>query len=264
MVFESLMNNRFVLNFMKYKYLLYELVKKTVKLDYRRSFLGIFWIFLNPLLYTIVLTIVFSTFLGRYIDNYPIYLLCGRLAFDFFSSGSKAAMNSLKKASIIKRVYVPKYIYPLSSVLGKYITFLMSLIILALLIIVTGVVLTWQTVWAIIPFIILFLLTLGVGLMLATVVIFFRDVKHLWGVFTSLLMWCSAIFYSIDIIPAQFRAVFEFNPIFQIIDMIRKSVMYGQFYDPFQVFYVLGITIFFLVLGICLLFKYQDKFILYI
>lgn len=264
MAFDSIMNNRFVLNFMKYRYLLYELVKKTVKLDYRRSFLGIFWIFLNPLLYTIVLSVVFSTFLGKTVENYPVYLLCGRLAFDFFSGGTKAAMKSLKKAAIIKRVYVPKYIYPLSTVMGKYITFLMSLVILALLVIVTGVTLTWQIVWSILPFILLFFLTLGVGLTLATVVVFFRDVQHLWGVFTSLLMWCSAIFYPIEVIPAQYRAIFEFNPVFQIIDMIRKSVMYGQAYDPFQVFFVLGVTIFFLVLGIGLLYKYQDKFILYI
>lgn len=264
MAFDSIMNNRFVLNFMKYRYLLYELVKKTVKLDYRRSFLGVFWIFLNPLLYTIVLSLVFSTFLGKSIENYSVYLLCGRLAFDFFSGGTKSAMGSLKKAAIIKRVYVPKYIYPLSSVIGKYITFLMSLVILALLVIVTDVVLTWQILWAILPFILLFLLTLGVGLTLSTIVIFFRDVQHLWGLFTSLLMWCSAIFYPIEVIPAQYRVIFEFNPLFQIIDMIRKSVMHGQAYNPFQIFFVLGVTIFFLALGIGLLYKYQDKFILYI
>lgn len=144
MAFGNIMDNRFIQNFMKYRYLLYELVKKSVKLEYRRSFLGVFWIFLSPLLYTIVLSIVFSTFLGKSVENYPVYLLCGRLAFDFFSGGSKAALRSLKKATIIKRIYVPKYIYPLASVLGKYVTFIMSLIVLALLVIVTGVVLTWH------------------------------------------------------------------------------------------------------------------------
>jgi len=264
MPFESLMNNRFILNFMKYRYLLYELVKKSVKLEYRRSFLGIFWIFLSPLLYTIVLTVVFSTFLGKTIENYPVYLLCGRLAFDFFSGGSKAALNSLRRASIIKRIYVPKYIYPLASVMGKYVTFLMSLVILALLVIVTGVVLTWHLFFLIIPFILLFLFTLGVGLTLATIVVFFRDIQHLWGVFTTLLMWCSALFYPVSIVPDKYQFIFQYNPVFQIIDMIRRSVIYGQAYDPFQVFYVVGVTIFFLILGIGLLFKYQDKFILYI
>lgn len=77
-------------------------------------------------------------------------------------------------------------------------------------------------------------------------------------------MWCSALFYPISIVPERYQFIFQYNPVFQIIDMIRRSVIYGQSYDPFQVFYVLGITIFFLVLGVGLLFKYQDKFILYI
>jgi len=264
MVFESVMNNKFILNFMKYRYLLYELVKKTIKLDNRRSFLGMFWIFLSPLLYTIVLTIVFSAFLGKGTDNYPVFVLTGRLVFDFFASGTKGSLTSIFKAGIIKRVYVPKYIYPLSVVLGNYVTFLMSLIVLVLLVIVTGVVLTWQIVYVIIPFILLFFLTLGIGLTLSTVMVFFRDIKQLWGVFTTLLMWCSAIFYPADIVPAKYRIIFDINPIFQIVDMIRKSVIYGQAYSLHQVFFVLGISIFFLILGIVLLYKYQDKFLLYI
>jgi ABC-type polysaccharide/polyol phosphate export permease len=264
MAFGNIMDNRFIQNFMKYRYLLYELVKKSVKLEYRRSFLGVFWIFLSPLLYTIVLTIVFSTFLGKSVENYPVYLLCGRLAFDFFSGGSKAALNSLRKATIIKRIYVPKYIYPLASVLGKYVTFIMSLIILALLVIVTGVILTWHIFFVIIPFVLLFFMTLGVGLTLATIVMFFRDVQHLWGVFTTLLMWCSALFYPVSVVPEKYHFIFQYNPLFQVIDMIRKSVIYGQAYDSFQVLYVLGVTIFFLTIGIILLYKYQDKFILYI
>ena len=264
MVFESIRNNKFFLNFMRYRYLLYELVKKTVKLDNRRSFLGMFWIFLSPLLYTIVLTIVFSTFLGKTIENYPVYLLCGRVAFDFFAGATKASLNSIIGAGVIKRIYVPKYIYPLSVVIGKYITFLMSLLVLALLVIVTGVILTWHLFYVIIPFILLFLLTLGVGLVLATIVVFFRDIKQLWGVFTTLLMWASALFYPVEIIPDKYRFMFDFNPVFQIIDMIRKSVIYGQPYTSYQVFFVLGVSLFFLVLGIGLLYKYQDKFILYI
>lgn len=264
MAFEKINNNRFVLNFMKYRYLLYELVKKTVKLEYRRSFLGLFWIFLSPLLYTIVLTLVFSTFFNRSIENYPVYLLCGRLTFDFFAGGTKTALNSLIKADIIKKVYVPKYIYPLSSVIGKYITFGMSLFILGLLIIVTGVSLTWNIFFAIVPFILLFLLVLGIGLTLATAVMFFRDIKHLWSVFMTLLMWASAIFYPADIIPDQFRFMLDFNPVFQIIDMLRRSVLYGMPPTSFQFFYVLILAVFFLVVGTILLYKYQDKFILYI
>lgn len=263
MAIESVKNHKFFLNFMKYRYLLYELVKKTIKLDNRRSFLGIFWIFLSPLLYTITLTVVFSTFLGKTIENYPVYLLCGRLAFDFFGGGTKGSLNSIVRASIIKRIYVPKYVYPLAIVLGRYINFLMSLIVLAILVIITGVTITWNIVYVIVPFTLLFFFTLGIGLTLSTVVVFFRDIKQLWGVFITLLMWGSALFYPIEIIPDKYRIIFDLNPVFHLIDMIRKTVMYGQIFTSYQFFFVLGVTIFSLLLGVGLLYKYQDKFILY-
>lgn len=262
-IFDNITNHNYVKNFQRYKYLLYELVKKDIKLKYRRSFLGIFWIFLSPLLYTLVLTVVFSTFFNRSIENYPVYLLCGRLAFDFFSTGTKGAMNSIRRASIIKRVYVPKYVYPLGSVIGAFITFLITLLILFGVAIVTGVVFTYNIIYVIVPFVLVFFLVLGIGLTLATIVIFFRDFQHLWGVFLSLLMWSSAIFYPAEIIPEQFSFVLMYNPVFHIIDMLRNAVLYATPPTFFQITYVLGLAIFFLILGIILLYKYQDKFILY-
>ncbi|KZX16130.1 polysialic acid transport protein KpsM [Methanobrevibacter cuticularis] len=264
MSFEFITNNRFLLNFKKYKYLLYELIKKNIKLTYRRSSLGLFWTFLSPLLYTIVLTIIFSTFFKRSIENYPVYLLCGRLLFDFFSNGTKTAMRSLKSAGIIKRIYVPKYIFPLANVIGNYVMFLVSLSVLVLLVIVTGLNLTWNGFFVIIPFILIFLLTLGVGLVLATVVIFVRDVQHLWGVFTTLLMWGSAIFYPVTTVPEKYRFLFDINPVFNAIDMVRNSLMYGIPPTSFQILYVFGFSMVFLIAGVILLYKYQDKFILYI
>jgi len=264
MSFESITNNRFVLNFKRYKYLLYELIKKNIKLTYRRSSLGIFWTFLSPLLFTIALTIIFSTFFQRSIENYPVYLICGRLLFDFFSSGTKTAMMSLKGAGIIKRLYVPKYIFPLANVIGNYITFFVSLLVLVLLVIATGLTLTWNAFFMIVPFILIFLLTLGVGLVLSVVVVFVRDVKHLWGVFTTLLMWRSAIFYPVSTVPEKYRFIFDINPLFNVIDMLRNSLIYGIPPTSFQVLYVFGFSMIFLIVGIILLYKYQDKIILYI
>lgn len=81
-------------------------------------------------------------------------------------------------------------------------------------------------------------MTLGVGLTLATIVMFFRDVQHFWGVFTTLLMWGSALFYPVSVVPEKYQFIFDYNPLFQVIDMIRRSVIYGQAYDPFQVFFM--------------------------
>ena len=123
-------------NFLKYRYLLGELVRKNVKLQYRNSVLGMFWTFLQPLMTMIVLSIVFSNLFGRNsaeVVNYPVYLLSGRLLYEFYTQSTKRAMKSIRsRASIIKKVYVPKYVYPLSAVLSKFVTFLISFSVLVL------------------------------------------------------------------------------------------------------------------------------------
>ena len=123
----------FIKNFMRYRFLLVELIKKGVKLKYRRSYLGIIWTLLEPLLTTIVLTVIFGSLLNRGDSTaYPVYILSGRLLYSFFSSGTNTSMKSIRtNAGMIKKVYVPKYMYPLSSVIYNYVIFLISLLVLA-------------------------------------------------------------------------------------------------------------------------------------
>ena len=112
-------------NFRQYQFLLSELVKKGIKLKYRRSYLGILWSMLEPLLTMIVLTIVFGTLYGNTDRTFPVYILSGRLLYSFYSSATKTTLKSIRSNSaMIKKVYVPKYLYPLSSVLYNYIIFL--------------------------------------------------------------------------------------------------------------------------------------------
>ena len=113
---------KYVDNFMQYRFLLSELVKKGIKLKYRRSYLGMIWSMLEPLLTKIVLTIVFGTLYGNTDRTFPVYILTGRLLYSFFSQSTKAALKSIRQNSaMIKKVYVPKYLYPLSSVLFRII-----------------------------------------------------------------------------------------------------------------------------------------------
>ena len=121
----------YVNTFIRYRFLLGELVKKGIKLKYRRSYLGIIWSLLEPLLTMIVLTIVFGTLFGNKDRTFPVYILTGRLLYTFYSSATKAALKSVRaNSAMIKKVYVPKYLYPLSSVLFNYVIFLISLIVL--------------------------------------------------------------------------------------------------------------------------------------
>lgn len=142
----------YIENFKKYRFLLWELVKKGVKLKYRRSYLGILWTLLEPLLTMIVLSIVFGTLFGNDDPHFPVYILCGRLMYSFFSSGTNGAMKAIRtNAGMIKKVYVPKYIYPLSSVLFNYIIFLISLIVLVAVGIVLKVYPTIYMLQAVVP-----------------------------------------------------------------------------------------------------------------
>lgn len=258
-------DHRFLANFFKYRNLLRELVIRDIKIKYRRSILGIFWSFLEPLVFLIALTIIFSTFFAHNISNYPVYLLTGRLIFDLFSKGSKASMTSIyKNAPIIKKVYVPKYMYPLGTTLSAFVTFLLSLIVLFVIMILTKTPFTIYLILGIVPIILLLIFTIGVGLILATITVFFRDIEHLYGVFLTILLYGSAIFYPPEIIPAQYQFILNLNPVFAFISLSRDAFLYGQFFNLDQLLFATISTIVAIVAGVILFYKYQDKFILYI
>lgn len=265
MAVNAIFNHRFLLNFSKYRYLLSELVKKDIKIKYKRSVLGIFWSFLNPLLTMIVLTIIFSTFFKQNIPNFPVYFLTGKLIFDLYAQGSKGAMNAiLKNAAIIKKVYVPKYMYCLGSVLSSFVTFCLSLVVLFGVMLVTPTNFSICMLQAVIPIFLLIVLTIGAGLLLATLTVFFRDMKHLYGVFITMLMYGSAIFYPIQIVPQSAKIFFFLNPVYDVISLCRDSFLYGRALDPMTLLYVACFSVGIFIVGILLFYKYQDKFILYI
>ena len=113
------------------KFLLKQLVKKDLTAKYKDSVLGILWSFFNPLLIMIVFTAIFSMLFGRSIENYPVYFLSGRLIYDFYNSATKGAMRSIKRhASLLKKIYVPKYMFSVSAVCYEFVNFLISFVIL--------------------------------------------------------------------------------------------------------------------------------------
>jgi lipopolysaccharide transport system permease protein len=262
MIFDDRFSHRFFVNFIKYRFLLIELIKRDIKLKYRRSVLGIFWSFLEPLLFMIVLTIIFSTFFKHSIPNYPVYLLTGRVMFSFLAGATNASMRSIYlNASMLKKLYVPKYMYPLGVTLSNFVTFLLSIIVVFLVMIVTQAPFSLYMFLAIIPFILLLLFVIGAGLILATLTVFFRDIEHLYSVFIILLMYSSAIFFPPSIIPAKYQFVLTFNPLFAYISLFRDSFIYDKLFDPMQLLFAITASISAMVIGLLLFYKYQDKFI---
>lgn len=257
---------KYVNNFMRYKYLLYELVKKNIKLKYRRSYLGILWTLVEPLLTMIVLTLVFGTFFGRDDKTYPVYILCGRLLYSFFQSSTKSGLKAVSgNAAMIKKVYVPKYIYVIATVISNFVTFLISLIVLVGVCLVLHVHVTWYVVQAIVPLLILFVCSLGVSLILATLNVFFRDIEYIWSVVTMLIMYASAIFYFPEkIINTGNGWIFNINPVYMCISNFRDAILYGK---PMNMSYVVSASVMAVicfVLGALMFYKEQDKFILYV
>jgi len=205
---------KYINNFAKYRFLLGELVKKGITLKYRRSYLGILWTLIEPLLTMVVLTLVFGTLFGNEDKQFPVYILSGRLLYSFFSNSTKVAMKSIRTHSgMIKKVYVPKYMYPLSSILTDYIIFLISLIILVLVGIVLKVKPTFYLFQAVIPLILMPIMAYGIGMVLATLSVFFRDLEYIWSVALMMVMYTSAIFYRpAKIIDAGYGWLLEINP----------------------------------------------------
>ncbi len=249
-------------NFNKYRFLLSELVIKDIKLKYRRSYLGILWTLIEPLLTMIVLTKIFSSF-GRGDKEFPVYVLSGRLLYSYFANATKSAMKSIRThGQMIKKVYVPKYIYPLSSIMSQYIIFLISLIVLVCAAAFLKIKPTIYIFQAIVPLTILFVMVLGVGLILATLAVFFRDMEYLWGVIIMLIMYCSAIFYDPTKLNADIRWLLDINPLYSIILNFRNTVIYGIPLDMHALVYSGTFSIVTLVLGIFVFYKKQDEFIM--
>lgn len=256
--------NRIFTNFNKYKSLLSELVRRDIKIKYRRSVLGVLWSLLDPLLSMILLTIIFST-LFRRVENYPIYYLSGMTAFTLFRAGSTQAMRSIISSSgIWKVMYVPKYIYVFSAVISNFITYVLSLSVLFAIMFVLNVKFTVFILFASLPILILIVLTIGAGLIMATINVFFRDMEHLYTVFCTMLMYAMPIFYPADIMPANFRFIQTYNPILQVINALRDCFLYGKLYEPYAIYYSAACSIVLLAIGLLLFYKYQDKFILYV
>ncbi len=249
--------------FRRYGYLLRQLVSRDFKSKYKRSVLGVLWSFLNPLLTMLVQYIVFSTLFKSDIPNYPLYLLTGIVCFNFFSESTGMALQSITgNASLITKVYVPKYIYPLSRVLSSGINLLMSLIPLLLVMLLTWTPVRPAILLLPIGLICLVGFCLGIGLILSTMMVFFRDTQFLWGVVSLLWMYATPIFYPETIIPAKFMLIYKCNPLYHIIRFIRIVLIQGVSPEPKAYALCLIASFVPLVVGAAVFKKNQDKFVL--
>ena len=249
----------------KYSFLFEELVKRDFKKKYKRTVLGMGWSILAPLLQLLVMRIVFTQFFGRGMEHYTTYLFCGNLVFSYFSESTGQGMSSLMgNASIFTKVNVPKYLFLISKNVQALINFGLVLAVFFIFCILDGIAFTWKFLLLFYPILSLLLFNIGVGLILSALFVFFRDIQYLWTVFTQLLMYLSAIFYSIDGYPQTMQYLFLLNPIYLHIRYFRKIVIDGTI--PSVWFHLLMIADVAIVLGIgCWMYKkYNTRFLYYV
>ena len=220
-------------------FILSSLVAREFKLKYRRSFLGVAWSVLNPLLMMIVMTLVFTTIFRFDTPNYPAYLILGQVFFNFMVGSTSAGLLSIvSSASLIKKVKIQKVVFPLKSVLSELVNLGFSLIAVILVLVFTRVAPRWT--WLLLPFplICLMVFALGLALMLSAFEVFFRDIQHLWTVVTLAWMYATPIFYPMSIFDPKpgetisragefMKAVMPYNPMYQFITYLRTIVLDG-------------------------------------
>lgn len=249
----------------KYNFLIRQLVSRDFKTKYKRSVLGVFWSFLNPLLTMSVQYIVFSNMFRADMPHYQAYLIIGIVCFNFFSESTNMALSSIiGNAGLITKVYVPKYIYPLTRVMSSLVNLLIALIPLLIVTLSSGIIPT--KAYLLVPFVLLCLTVfcLGIGLLLAAAMVFFRDIQFLWGVLSMIWMYLTPIFYPASILPKRIAWVLNVNPLYHFISFARTCLIDGVSPEPIVYPQCALIALGMLLIGAFVFRKTQDRFVLYL
>ncbi len=218
--------NGIIQRFSQNQFLFEELVKRDFKQKYKRTILGMAWSVLSPLLNLLVMRIIFTHFFGEEIEHYTTYLFAGNLIFSFFRESTTGGMNSLmSNAHIFTKINVPKYMFLLTKNVSSIINFGLTLLVFFVFAAIDGVRFTWKFLTLLYPICCLTIFNIGVGLILSALFVFFRDISYLYDVFTMLLMYMSAIFYTVDGYPAAIQRLFLCNPVYCVIKYVRLVVL---------------------------------------
>lgn len=257
--------NKALTEFMDYLPFLKELIKKDFKMKYYKSFLGVVWTILNPLIISIMLTIIFSTLFKRSIEYYPIYNISGHLILTFFNTATRQSLTSIYQHSgIFRKFKVPQYMYCLSNVTIAFITLLFSSVPMVLLAIVLGMPFHLTMLLFPLPILLAFVFTLGCSLILASYGVFFRDLNHLYSILTYALNFFTPIFYPIDIIPVEYRFIWDFNPLYLFIRILRETFMYNTIPNEKTLIVATCYSVLTLILGVLVFKEKRNKFYNYL
>ena len=246
-------------------FLFEELVKRDFKKKYKRTILGMAWSVLSPLLTLFVMRLVFTELFGRATEHYTTYLFCGNLVFSYFNESTTQGMTSLVgNSAIFTKVNIPKYLFLFSKNVQTLINFGLTLVVFVIFCLLDQIVFTWKVIFLIYPTIMLMLFNIGVGLILSALYVFFKDIQYLWSIFTMLLMYLSAIFYTIDAYPQFAQYLFLLNPIYLFSRYFRKIVIEATIPTIWFHLLMFADVVIVIVAGCWIYKRYNTKFLYYV
>ena len=248
-------------NLYKYRELLKTNVKKEIRGKYKNSFLGVLWSFLNPLLQIIVYAVVFQVILKNPQENYAIFLCCGLIPWTFFSSTvTRSAFTMIENGNIIKKVYFPREILPISIVTSEAVNFMISTIIILGFVIFGGLGISKYILLYPLVLLAQYLLLIGISLIISSISVYVRDLQHLIGVAMQLLFYATPIVYASETIPDNFKWILYLNPMTYIINGYRDIFYNQRMIDIVSTLLLIIISIVLCIIGYIVFNKLQKGF----
>lgn len=245
-----------------YREVLFNILSQDLKVKYKRTFLGYLWSLLNPVLQLAVLSAVFSHVVRLGMKDYTLYLFSGLLAWTFFQSTSTAAATALlENENFIKKVYLPKMLFPLSKMCLKAVDFMFSLVALSLIGIVLGYNFHLTILYLPVAVMVLFIFTLGISVSLSIGTVFFRDVQYLLQVFLQLLYFLTPIIYPLSALPPEYQTYLKFNPLVPIVNLFQKLIYYGTMPSVEEWALASGLALVSFLVGSILLERYEEDIV---
>lgn len=253
----------YIKNFLKFRPLLSELVARDVKIKYRRSVLGVLWTLLNPLCMMVILSVVFSNIFKFDVENFPLYVLSGQVIFNFYDDATTSSMSSIiSNAALLKKIYVPKYLFVLARVFSSFINLMASFTALLLVMVAVRIELHWTLALSFIPLLLVVVFSLGVGMLLAALTVRFRDIMHLYSVFTTGLMYLTPVIYPMSMLPSGIKTVVLLNPLTNYVTMFRDLALNSTLPSVGSMIVGIAECLAAMAFGLYVFYKNQDEFIL--
>ena len=248
-------------NIYAYRELLKTSIKKDIGGKYKKSFLGVLWSFVNPLLQITVYAIIFPLIMRNNIENYTVFMVCGLIPWNFFATSlNRSSFVMIENGNIIKKVYFPREILPLSLVTSETVNFLISSLIMLAFTLFSGMGISIYILLYPLILLVQYIMQLGLALILSSVTVYFRDLQHFIGVLLQLFFYATPIVYSVQTIPENYRWILKLNPMTYVIEGYRDILYNQQMPDVRHLLMILGLGLVLVVLGYALFNKLQKRF----